>query len=171
MHYGGPTRSIQTAGSLVAHLAADGPATLWLTGTSAPCLGIFKPFYVGDEEGWTTIAEALGPEPGAQYDPASLWWQGEGLHRSVLLDYPTRAACFTADRDALETSFVRDEAAARDQAARNEVSRASIRRARSAITEWTERVRSVPPQRRLPWRYSRAWKEQAEAAGMAWPGG
>ncbi len=103
MHFGGgPIRVNQTTGSMVAHLRTDGTATYWLTGTSAPCLSLFKPFsFDGFRSGAASqLLSALGPEPGTQDDGdagngvASLWWQGERLHRAVLRDYPARSAAF-----------------------------------------------------------------------------
>ncbi len=79
----GPIRFSGTTGSLIFHLAPD-LQTHWVTGASAPCTGIFKPVYL--EAGLPD----LGPEPTDAYDPSSLWWNHERLHRAVLEDYPTR---------------------------------------------------------------------------------
>ena len=46
MHAGfGPIGVIQSVGSMVSHLS-EGANTHWLTGTSAPCTGIFRPVWI-----------------------------------------------------------------------------------------------------------------------------
>ncbi len=102
----GPTRPSQSVGAMVAHLAPD-LQTCWLTGTSGTCTGIFKPVYLGGAG-----LPDLGPEPGSAYDPASLWWDHERLHRAVIRDYATRLALYQADRDALEATFLGEAAEA-----------------------------------------------------------
>ena len=172
-HYAGdPIRGSQTTGSLVAHLRPDGTSTYWLTGTSAPCLGLFKPFYLEGSaaDGWPAVAAALGPEPGAKYDPAALWWQGERLHRATLADYPTRSVTFLKERDALEAAFLADEAARRDGASAvtfTSLSANCIRRGRVAIDEWTAQAEAAPIKNRPPWLYHRRWEKQKRLAGMA----
>ena len=91
-------------------------ATYWLTGTSAPCLSLFKPFsFDGFRFGAAPqLLSALGPEPGAQDDGGrSLWWQGERLHRAVLRDYPARSAAFLPELARLQGEFVRRTAETR----------------------------------------------------------
>lgn len=83
-----PTRaSGQTTASMVAQLGPGGPR-LWFTGTSSPCISVFKP-----------VSFALDP-PGP--DGSSLWGQHERLHRVTLADYATRRAAYEAERAALE---------------------------------------------------------------------
>ena len=79
--------------------------TYWLTGTSAPCTGIFKPVYLGGAG-----LPDLGPEPTGDYDPESLWWTHERLHRAVIRDYATRLPLYRAERDALEAKFLSEAA-------------------------------------------------------------
>ena len=63
-----PTRtSGQTTASMIVRLDADGPR-VWATGTSSPCLSVFKLLAFG--------ADAPGGE--------ALWWRHERLHRLVL---------------------------------------------------------------------------------------
>lgn len=159
MHYaGGPVRGSQTTGSLVAHLRPNAAPTYWLTGTSAPCLGIFKPFCLGELPG------ALGPEPAAHYDPAALWWQGERLHRAVLEDYPTRSAAYARDRDTLEAAFLKDDAQCPPD--RSGFSAQCLAQSREAIAAWTERVTAMPRTGTLPWSYRRRWHAESSAAGL-----
>lgn len=99
-----PTHPSQSTGSMVAHLAPDLP-TCWVTGTSTPCTGIFKPVYLGGAG-----LPDLGSEPTGLYDPRSLWWAHERLHRTVIRDYPTRISMMREERDAQEAEFLREAA-------------------------------------------------------------
>ncbi len=76
----GPTRPSQSTGSLVAHLRPGLP-TFWLTGTSGPCTGVFKPVYLGGAG-----LPDLGPAPAGEYDDRSLRWAHERLQPAVIRD-------------------------------------------------------------------------------------
>ena len=75
----------QTTGSYIAHLFDDFQVH-WLTGTSAPCISIFKPFFFKSKK---ALSELKIPD--IKNDDVSLWWIHEKLHRLTLLDYPTRS--------------------------------------------------------------------------------
>ncbi len=64
----------QTTASWVAELDA-GRSLHWVTGTAAPCTGVFKPILMGID------LPEHGPTPGAVKNDASLWWRHEQLHR------------------------------------------------------------------------------------------
>jgi secernin len=78
----GPIRRSQSVGSMVSHLK-DGVHTHWVTGTSAPCTGVFKPVWL--DAGLPNT----GHSPTSTYDKASLWWRHESLHRATLRDHAT----------------------------------------------------------------------------------
>ena len=105
MHAAGPITRSQTTGSLVADLRPDGQSTFWFTGTSAPCLSVFKPVFLPGEN----LMGPQFPEPSAQPD-RSLWWRHERFHRFVVGNYRERAGLFKERMRALEESFL-----ARDQ--------------------------------------------------------
>lgn len=87
-----PTRrAAQTTSSIIARLATTIPQ-VWATGTSSPCLSVFKPAPFDDER--------FAPRPVADSTFAAdeLWWLHERLHRVCLVDYDTRRAVFEADR-------------------------------------------------------------------------
>ncbi len=149
----------QTTGSLVAHLA-DGRHTFWATGTAAPCTGVFKPIWFDGG------IPDLGATPGKDFDPRSLWWHHERLHRSVLLDCPNRAAVLRGERDALEGSFLR-EADSLSPLERGALTREAFERARKATERWTERVAAMPVGRRSRWTYRRYWKALNAMVGFS----
>lgn len=101
MHAGAGLRRGQSVGSLVADLHPDRPAVLWVTGTSAPCLSIFKP---------VVMAAGLPPQgerPTERDDGGrSLWWRHERFHRRAMLaDHAAILAQIGPERDALERDF------------------------------------------------------------------
>ncbi len=161
MHAGfGPTRNSQSVASMVAHLDPALP-TVWTTGTSAPCTGIFKPVWL---EGGLPDT---GPMPTATNDLDTLWWQHERLHRAVLENYADRIAVYRAERDALEAEFLADatqliaqqrEAAAEDRrAVLRDFTAQCFARAGDAAAMWAARVREIPPAKRPPF-YRIAWQ-------------
>jgi dipeptidase len=155
MHAGwGLVRSGQTAGSLVSHLDAD-QQTHWITGSAAPCTGLFKPVWLD-----AGLPE-MGPAPSGRYNYSSLWWRHEALHRAVLRDYALRLAVYQTERDALETGFV-DEALALQTASvedRGLFSTQAFTTAAEATQRWTDSVRQTPIQTPAPFLYRRAWQK------------
>lgn len=92
MHAGGIVRRHQTTGSMLARLAADRFDILF-TGTSAPCLSIFRPAAFDGE--WSVLTqESQGVE-------APLWRRHEWLHRWALADAGLRER-LRATRDEVE---------------------------------------------------------------------
>ncbi len=157
----GPLRPSQSTAAMVAHLTPE-LATAWLTGTSAPCTGIFKPVYLGGAG-----LPDLGPEPAGVYDPDSLWWRHERLHRAVIRDYPTRMALYRAERDELEAAFRQEAQQTSAQYAHADpIERAAplaaltascFERAAQATARWSATVAAAPLRQRpgLPFRL--AW--------------
>jgi secernin len=160
MHAGfGPFRVSQSVGSMVSRLEAD-VQTHWLTGTSAPCTGIFKPAWID-----SGLPE-LGPQPKAEYDAATLWWRHESLHRAVLADYAARLARYQPEREALEAEFLHREAEIRlkPAAERKAFSAGCFTQSADATARWTEQVRNAPIQKRTPSLFRLAWNRVSKQA-------
>lgn len=104
MHASGLFTPHQTVGSMVAELRKDKPATVWLTGTSAPCLSLFKPFYFGND----VLEEENFIPPSTKAD-SSYWWQWEKLHRAVLKNYPESASFLQFKQQELEKSWIKQD--------------------------------------------------------------
>jgi len=98
MHAGPGLRRSQSVASMASDLT-PGRITHWVTGSSAPCLGLFKPVVIG------LPPPPFGPAPTDHYDPETLWWRHERLHRRALADMPTALALIADERDALEEGF------------------------------------------------------------------
>lgn len=99
MHATGLLTPNQTAGSMVADIGPSGDATVWLTGTSSPCLSVFKPVWIRGKflEDFT--------QPSAQFD-ASFWWQAERLFRQSNYHYKAIAQLLDADNRSLQQSLL-----------------------------------------------------------------
>lgn len=85
-----PGISSQTTGSMVAVLRKGLPPLIWLTGTSSPCLNMYKPHLLTANSINTKISDhtldLYSPATGIA-DDQSLWWQGETIHRIAIMNY------------------------------------------------------------------------------------
>jgi len=104
----GPIRAAQTTGSMVSHLTEE-HQTHFVTGTAAPCTGLFKPVWLDAD------LPDTGPVPSGTYDAATLFWRHEALHRATLRDYAARIALYQSERDALERRFIEGALVCRDE--------------------------------------------------------
>ena len=94
MHYGGLVGDHSTS-SMVVELKDD--IRVWVTGTSTPCVSLFKPYRFGD----TPTAPVY-----AEKDPAAeAYWRSAELFRRTLLCHELPPE-FYAERDALEAEFL-----------------------------------------------------------------
>jgi secernin len=91
----------QTTGSWVADLTPN-KVVHWVTGTAAPCTGLFKPLV------FATGLPDHGPKPGAEEDTVSLWWRHEQLRRSLDECSDDLRCAFTEERNDLEARFVEE---------------------------------------------------------------
>ena len=146
----GPIRGSQTTGSMIASLE-EGKPMVFVTGTAAPCTGIFKPV-------WVDAPPALGSLPTSKFDSESTFWAHEKLHREVLKNYPARAAIFQAERDALEAEFIEGAQAVRDGSGeeRKAYSETCFQKAADVEKDWQKQVIKVPVKQRFL--HSQAWK-------------
>lgn len=133
MHGGGVVASSQTTASWLSELTPEG-CRHWATGTSSPCLSLFKPVRVGEPLD-------LGPAPGQRQD-GSFFWEAERLHRRVMGDPAALAPLFLPERDRVEAAWFREPPAPA----------AAWREHRGLLGEWGRRVEEARPRdRRPPW--------------------
>ncbi len=161
MHAGDRRRRGQSVGSLVCDLR-DGAAIHWVTGTSAPCTGVFKPVFLD-----SGLPEQ-GPQPGNRHDADTLWWRHETLHRALLSrDGPWLD--FAEERDAMERRFAERAAAAlhADTAGRRGVTEACWREAEQAEARWLRAASSRNAPSTLRRSYRDSWQRHNELACMA----
>jgi hypothetical protein len=134
MHAGGLFAASQTTASFLVELRpGSGNARCFATGTSAPCLSLWKPVPIPSGDG-SLPAFSFGPTPGAEPDD-SLWWRHERLHRLTMRDPARLAPLFLPERDALQKRFFDDAAGLDPQAAWDE--------AAAALDRFTARVAGV----------------------------
>ena len=68
-------------GAMITDSNEDG-IIVWMTGTSANDLSIFKPLFFG-----IPLPEQLKYPPRGTYDSKSLWWKHEFIHRKAIMNY------------------------------------------------------------------------------------
>ena len=138
----------QTTSSIIARLATSGP-TVWATGTSSPCLSVFKPAPFDPE--------LLPPRPiqDARFDAREIWWAHERLHRACLADYHARRVTFAEDRERFQDQCLRPGTDAKQ----------SWRDHRVRVEDWLGRALQVKASHtRLPTR--RFWAKQSRVSGI-----
>ena len=164
MHAGfGPVRVDQSVGSQVSTLHPEAPVHFF-TGTSAPCTSLFKPVWMD-----APLPE-MGPEPTGVYDPATLYWQHERLHRATLGAYPNLIQLFPPALKEFEARFVQGalEQAGGPAAERKAYMDQCFVEATAAEAAWLEMVKSASPRRQPSRLYSLAWgnfNRQAQMPG------
>ena len=80
---------------------------IWVTGTSGNCVSIFKPVFMGMD------LPDIGPTPTEHFDPHSLWWKHELLHRRAMADFHRLVPEIRRDFDALEEAFLAESESVR----------------------------------------------------------
>ena len=145
VHAGGLVASSQTTASLVADLR-DAP-TYWATATAAPCTSLFKPVRIDDPVD-------VGA-PTNRFDPYSLWWRHERLHRRALRDFSRCVTPTLVERDRLEAQWLADPPSSRDAFSAGDAFEQGWN---ARLDERTNDVR--------PWFVRRAWRALDDAADV-----
>ena len=157
----GPIRISQTTGSLVSRLT-PGASTHFVTGTAAPCTGLFKPI-------WVDTPMALDKLPaGEAFDSKCLFWKHEMLHRLVLKDYHQAMRFITPRRNELEADLLKQAVSASesDLSERQSVAHQAFEKARHLESECRAALQSPAVVRTQKFLYSRAWRKWNQAAGL-----
>jgi len=162
MHQGfGPFRVSQSVGSMVSEIS---PAltTHWVTGTSAPCTGIFKPIWM---ESGLPLIESF---PKNIFDPETLWGKHEELHREVLKDYSERIKLYEGERDTLERESYRLISGKKSISIseRRMISVNAFEKADRKSQEWLTRIKQSPVKHKSNWFYQQEWNKINRKAGM-----
>jgi len=127
----------QADGVMVADVRGE-DILVWVTGTSANCLSIFKPVFPGIE------LLVIGPLPTEHYDPNCLWWKHELLHRRAMADFDRLVPEIRADFDRLEGGFLAEAPAVRRGTAveKRQFVEHCFRRAMEETERWIARLRA-----------------------------
>jgi len=138
----------QTTASLVVRLDEDGPR-VWATGTSSPCLSVFKPAPLDPE----LFAPRLIAD--ARFDDREIWWAHERLHREVLADYQYRRVTFAEDHERFQTACLAPT-----------VDPARVwREHRAHIDDWLGRIQDIHTTR-LPLLTRLYWSRQSKVGAV-----
>lgn len=126
----------QTNGSMITELRPESKKfTCWLTGTSAPCISLFKPVYIPGEN----LYQGVFKEPTSLKDD-SLWWKAEIFHRNVSLNYQKIKATFDKERLEIQQRLIDTDKVMRDgegsKYMMDKLSEDSIRLHLKKIMEW-----------------------------------
>lgn len=108
MHATSMLNPSQTTGSMVVHWPREGAPVVWLTGTSTPCLSVYKPFFLDSDmlnlEDWNN--------PGHVLDQ-TLWWQAEQIHRYINRHYAQWSGEYLTTKNVLQDAFLKASATVR----------------------------------------------------------
>ena len=148
VHPGGLAVNSQTTASWVAELRPDG-VQHWVTGTAAPCTGLFKPVRV-------TQPLELGPPPTDRADEHSLWWRHERLHRRVLRNPSQLSPLFAEERDEVERSWLASPPGPAEAFAEGD----------RLLARWTARISETDVPDGRPWLVRRYWRRRDATAGL-----
>jgi secernin len=149
MHAAGPVRRYQTTGSMIVRINAAG-ATALFTGTSAPCLSIFRP--AGFDGDFSVLTP---PDKSVE---ALLWRRHELLHRRALADATLRQR-LRATRDEIEAKVFEQLASPLPDAG-------AYLRADRLAAAWHKVLWESLPQRPRH-RNSRFWRRVSAEDGLA----
>jgi dipeptidase len=148
VHGGGLIASSQTTASWVADLRS-GKCVHWVTGTSSPCTGLFKPVRVEDPI-------LMEPAPTDRADTESLWWRHERFCRRVLANPAELKPLFEKERDRVEEHWLASPPESRDAFAEGD----------ALLAEWTKAVSAHKALDIRPWWVRRYWDRRNRWAGL-----
>ncbi len=163
MHYGGLTRPSQTASSQIS-LLGENFQVHYFTGTSLPCLSVFKPIYF--ESG----VPELGEKPTNKYSSKNYWWRFEVLHRKIQTNYRTYIADFLEDKNELQLKILKKEVDLRKKYSEGKVDKCEL----LELTKWAfdeeekllEKWNDIVKVGKLPLFYSMNWDRVNKNAGL-----
>ncbi len=154
MHGGGLTRPSQTTGSMIARLKAGEQSQIMVTGTSAPCLSLFKPV---DFDFSRTHFSETGKSDDISED---LWHQFEWVHRRALFDEEFRDD-LRRSRDELERQLMTVFDGDMSMAKADEL-------AQEWHEHWQKKARQTTPHLSMFRSYDRYWRKLNRMDGFVW---
>jgi len=161
MHAGTADQAGQTVGSMISDLT-PGQSVHWVTATAAPCIGIFKPLLMD------VPIPPHGARPSDRYDPNSLWWKHERLHRAAILgNFSEFLHEIQPERDALEASFRSRLSAVLNGGTREDRERAIAecwQEAAEIEQQWIARMSDEETTKDPS--FTETWKKMSDLAGM-----
>lgn len=162
LHAGGLLTPSQTTASMVAELDRTPFSTVWLTGSSAPCLSLFKPFFTDSLQPSESISK-----PSAHAPNESHWWRWEEWHRMALRRYPAARRFWQEHVEPLEREWtgLASHAASWDPMQRLSFTRDALQRSDSLVASMKDLLRSTE-RSSTEWLYGLHWKRRDRQAGF-----
>lgn len=140
MHTTGKLNPSHTVGSMIVEIRKDKPLTIWLTGTSNPCLSIYKPFFLGENG----VLNETNQVPDVKFDRKTMWWISERLYRLGNLNYPNLKNIISEDQSKLQNEFIEEErklfANNPDENTLQEFSKNSFQKSFKALIDWNNKA-------------------------------
>ena len=130
MHAGGGLITSQTTGSLVVRLK-DGNINIWATGSSIPCISVFKPVWL------TSLEDELFSEQ-RQEALVQYWRNIELFHRQVLCGDISKLEAYNNNRDSLEQELEELAETADNDGRKAEITHYAMMREQEIIKSFTE---------------------------------
>jgi dipeptidase len=151
----------QADGVMVTEAGARG-ILIWLTGTSGNCVSIFKPVFLGMD------LPDIGRLPTERFDPRSLWWKHELLHRRAMADFDHLVPEIRKDFDALEADFLAESESVRQGTPeeKRDFMEHCFRRSMESTERWIARLRTRSDLKLRQPAYRAMWQRLNAEAGM-----
>jgi dipeptidase len=149
----------QSTASFVAELSAE-KYTYWATGTSAPCLSLFKPICFDER-----VLPNFGTDDYGKYNSDSYWWNHEKLHREVLKDYDHRSKLLKTDQKDFELKYI-DLSSRTKNGQMYSTTKSAFDEAKVLEDKWLNMISNEPirqPPKKL---YQRYWDKQNRRANI-----
>jgi secernin len=151
----------QADGVMVTDVGPHG-VMAWATGTSGTCVSIFKPVFLGLD------LPDIGPYPSEHFDPRSLWWKHELLHRRAMADFDGLVPEIRSDFDQIEADFLAQAESVKrgTQAEKKDFMDYSFRLALEATEAWIARLRKRADLKFEDPAYRAMWAKLNAEAGL-----
>lgn len=140
-----------------------GGILVWVTGTSGTCVSIFKPVFLGVD------LPDIGSTPTEHFNPASLWWKHELLHRRAMADFDRLVPEIRKDFDALEEEFLAQAPSIKrsTNAEKRDFMEYCFREAMQATEKWIACLRARRDLSFADPAYRAMWQKLNAEAGLA----
>ena len=153
----------QSTNSFITETSSDDITSIWTTIGSAPCIQLYKPFFLSRSSPNSFPDLGFGFK---FFKEGTEWWENEILHRLVIQNYSERLAVFEQERNSYENKWLEQINAAILEngdihGLSNEFYDASVKLRK----KWIEAVKAVPP-KPISSRYKNYWKKLSKVDKM-----
>lgn len=148
-------------GAMASEVSPDGMIG-WFTGTSGTCTSIFKPVFPGFD------LPDMGSYPCETFDPQSMWWIGELLHRRAMADFDNAVPAIRKDFEALEDRFILEARSVikGTRIEKQQFMEECFRKAAEATSRWIYMLAGKKDLRFADPAYGEAWARFNREAGL-----